>query len=70
MALTQTAPGATHVPGISWSPVAAGLWVARRGDEFAGMSEERWGVGFHVTDRLGRDVGDYPTLAEARGALG
>ncbi|MBT1636647.1 hypothetical protein [Clavibacter michiganensis] len=69
MALTQAAPGQTHVPRISWSPVAAGLWVARRGDEFAGMSEERWGVGFHVTDRLGRDVGDFPTLAEARAAL-
>ena len=69
MALTQTAPGVTDVPRISWSPVAAGLWVARRGDEFAGMSEERWGAGFHVTDRLGRDVGDFPTLAEARAAL-
>jgi hypothetical protein len=34
------------------------------------MSEERWGVGFHVTDRLGRDVGDFRTLQEARGALG
>ncbi|RII98591.1 MULTISPECIES: hypothetical protein [Clavibacter] len=70
MALTQTAPGKTDIPGISWSPVAAGLWVARRGDEFAGMSEERWGAGFHVTDRLGRDVGDFPTLQEARAALG
>ncbi len=70
MALTQTAPGQTDIPGSSWSPVAAGLWVARRGDEFAGLSEERWGSGFHVTDRLGRDGGDFPTLQEARGALG
>jgi hypothetical protein len=49
--------------------VQAGLWVGRRGGEFAGMIEQQWGKGYMVTTRLGKCLGTFKTMEEAQSAL-
>jgi len=52
-----------------WQPVQAGLWVGRRAGEFAGMIEQKWGEGYVVTTRLGKNLGRFDSMEEAQGAL-
>ncbi len=53
---------------LVWSPLEAGLWVAKSGGEFAGMAEKNW-AGFSVIDGMGRSVGQFATLGEAKESL-
>jgi hypothetical protein len=53
----------------AWQAVQAGLWVGRRGGEFAGMIEQQWGKGYLVTTRLGKVLGTFATMEEAQDAL-
>ena len=60
---------ATQPAQTTWQAVQAGLWVGRRGGEFAGMIEQQWGKGFLVTTRLGKCLGTFKTMEEAQNAL-
>jgi hypothetical protein len=53
----------------TWRSVQSGLWVGHRGGAFAGMIEQRWGEGFLVTTRLGKNLGAFGTMQEAQQAL-
>ena len=63
------AGAATEPSRTTWQAVQAGLWVGRRGGEFAGMIEQQWGKGYLVTTRLGKCLGTFKTMEEAQGAL-
>ena len=54
---------------VSWVAEQSGLWVARRGGEFVGMVEARWGDGFAATTRLAKPLGTFATVEEAQAAL-
>lgn len=56
-------------PEVRWHPHQAGVWVAYQGDRFVGMVEELWRRGFTATTGLGRRLGHFPTLHEAKAAL-
>lgn len=43
-----------------------GVWVAKRGADFAGLIEELWGAGYRVTDATGAILGEFATLQSAR----
>ncbi len=60
---------ATQPSRTTWQAVQAGLWVGRRGGEFAGMIEQQWGKGYMVTTRLGKCLGTFKTMEEAQSAL-
>jgi hypothetical protein len=67
--------GRSHISGaagdpITWRSVQSGIWVGSRGGAFAGMIEQRWGDDFLVTTRLGKSLGTFLTMAEAKRALG
>ncbi len=65
----EAEPGAL-VPGeTTWRTVQSGIWVGSRGGAFAGMIEHRWGDGYLVTTRLGKSLGTFGTMDEARRAL-
>ncbi|MCW4384751.1 hypothetical protein OH146_03075 [Salinibacterium sp. SYSU T00001] len=51
---------------IAWTEMGHGVWVAKRGSDFAGLIEELWGAGYRVTDRTGAIVGEFATLQSAR----
>jgi hypothetical protein len=63
------AGAATEPTRTTWQAVQAGLWVGRRGGEFAGMIEQQWGKGYLVTTRLGKCLGTFKTMEEAQDAL-
>ena len=63
------AGAATEPNRTVWQAVQAGLWVGRRGGEFAGMIEQQWGKGYLVTTRLGKCLGTFKTMEEAQSAL-
>ena len=54
---------------VSWVAEQSGLWVARRGGEFVGMVEARWGDGCAATTRLAKPLGTFATVEEAQAAL-
>ncbi len=56
-------------PTVRWHPHQAGVWVAYRADQFVGMVEELWRRGFTATTGLGRRLGHFSTLHEAKAAL-
>lgn len=68
---THHRPAATSPTTLSidWHLEHSGLWVARRGDTFAGMVEARWSSGFAATTRLAEPLGTFDTLDEAQHAL-
>jgi hypothetical protein len=51
---------------IAWTEMGQGVWVAKRGSDFAGLIEELWGAGYRVTDRHGAIIGEFATLQSAR----
>lgn len=53
-----------------WRRVHAGIWVGHRDGEFAGMIEQRPRHGYLVTTRLGKNLGLFRTMEEARRVLG
>ena len=63
------AGAATEPNRTTWQAVQAGLWVGRRGGEFAGMIEQQWGKGYLVTTRLGKSLGTFKTMEEAQNSL-
>jgi hypothetical protein len=63
------AGAATEPSRTTWQAVQAGLWVGRRGGEFAGMIEQQWGKGYLVTTRLGKSLGTFKTMEEAQNSL-
>jgi hypothetical protein len=69
MTLTAPTPGQNDqriaVP-IQWTVVQSGLWVGKASGEFAGMIEARWGEGFAATTRLGKNLGMFATVEEAK----
>lgn len=71
-ALTDPAPGglriATSPSSVRWMSPAAGLWVASRHGEHAGMVERIDGV-YHARNARGRELGGFEDLDSARGAL-
>lgn len=54
---------------IDWVAVQSGLWVGKTNGEFAGMIEARWGDGFIATTRLGKNLGLFPTVDEAKASF-
>ncbi len=54
---------------LQWRAHQAGVWLAYQSHRFVGMVEESWGNGFTATTRLGRTVGQFPTLGQAKSAL-
>lgn len=56
-------------PRIEWTEMGQGVWVAKRGGDFAGLIEELWGAGYRVTDRTGAIIGEFATLQSARRQL-
>ena len=69
MTITHPRPSTTRTGSIDWTRVQAGLWIGKREREFAGMIEASPG-GFAVTNRLGQDVGMFPTVEAAMASLG
>jgi hypothetical protein len=61
--------GAGQEPATTWRSVQSGIWVGRRGGAFAGMIEQRWGDGYLATTRLGKALGTFATMQEAKHAL-
>lgn len=51
---------------VLWTEMGAGVWVAKREADFAGLIEKLWGAGYRVTDQNGRIVGEFASLASAR----
>jgi hypothetical protein len=57
-------------PAITWREAQLGLWVATTADALPlGIVAEKWIHGFVVTTRTGKNLGSYPSLAEAQAAL-
>ncbi|WP_146181266.1 hypothetical protein [Homoserinimonas hongtaonis] len=54
---------------LLWTEMGAGVWVAKRQSDFAGLIEKLWGAGYRVTDHNGRIVGEFSSLASARDQL-
>ena len=69
MTITQPRPATTRAGSIEWTVLQSGLWIGKRDREFAGMIEARWGDGFAVTNRLGKDLGMFPTVEAAMASL-
>lgn len=69
MTITHPHPSTTRTGSIEWTALQSGLWIGKRDREFAGMIEASWGDGFAVTNRLGRDVGMFPTVEAAMASL-
>jgi hypothetical protein len=65
----RTGPSATTPTDVTWTAERAGLWVARRGDDFVGMVEAHWGEGFAATTRLAKALGTFATVEEAQRSL-
>lgn len=55
--------------GIKWTEMGDGVWIAKRGGNFAGLVEELWGAGYRVSDRNGEIVGEFATFESARRQL-
>jgi hypothetical protein len=51
---------------LVWTEVGPGLWVAKRGADFAGLIEKLWGAGYRATDQDGRVVGEFASLSSAK----
>jgi hypothetical protein len=64
-----TKPSTATTTDVTWTAERAGLWVARRGGEFVGMVEARWGDGFAATTRLAKNLGTFATVEEAQRSL-
>lgn len=56
-------------PVLRWHAHQAGVWVAYEAEQFVGMVEEHWRSGFTATTRLGKHLGPFATLDQARTAL-
>ncbi|MBN9151170.1 MAG: hypothetical protein KF739_01030 [Cryobacterium sp.] len=56
-------------PTVRWHAHQAGVWVAYEADRFVGMVEEFSRNGFTATTRLGKHLGHFPTLDQAKAAL-
>jgi hypothetical protein len=54
----------TDRPGVRWSSPAAGLWVASRRGDHAGVVERRDGA-YHARSARGRALGTFPDLDSA-----
>jgi hypothetical protein len=55
--------------GLVWEHVGGvepAVWVGRVRGIFVGMVEARWQEGFTATTRLGRKIGTFGTLEDAR----
>ncbi len=68
--IADPAPRTTTSGELVIQAVQAGVWIARRDGVVAGVIEQRWGKGFEVTTCLGRSLGLFRTLDEAKAALG
>ena len=51
---------------IQWKVVQTGLWVGKRGREFAGMIESTLGGGFAAMTSLGQQLGTFSTVDAAK----
>lgn len=54
---------------IHWTAIQSGLWVGKIRGEFAGMIEAKWGEGFRATTRLGKNLGMFGTVDEAKASF-
>jgi hypothetical protein len=70
--MTLDRPGSTaagRTANLQWRAHPGGIWVAYHGNEFHGMVEEVWRSGFIATTRLGKHIGRFRTLDDAKRAL-
>lgn len=51
---------------LVWTEVGPGLWVAKRGADFAGLIEKLWGAGYRATDHAGHVLGEFASLSSAQ----
>lgn len=56
----------TDSRNLAWTEVGPGLWLAKRGADFAGLIEKLWGAGYRVTDCTGRVIGEFASLSSAQ----
>ena len=66
--MTLTTPN-RRTNRITWTAVQRGLWVGNKNGEFAGMIESRWGEGFSATTSLGKQLGSFPSMEEAKASF-
>lgn len=62
-------PPRTRTPALRWTLVQSGLWVAKNGDDFAGMVEADDQGRFSASSRFAAPLGTFGTLAQAKAAV-
>ena len=68
MTITRPAPTREHKSGgpIQWKVIQRGLWIGKRGGEFAGMIESVRDGGFAAMTCLGEQLGTFTTVDAAK----